>query len=189
MQVAECRWVPTKAHQRESVSLSEKSRLSVAASSGFGSEVSQQTPPGLQGMPRQTSTGLQGTPQHLSPMPGMKRQISPGMPRVQVTNSRNTTVSMRWGWWDGVDGIGIRSLGEEYHWLGRFSEKLHTFSRFCETIKRNRDIYFLLPRLGHGSSKITMVTRFRAGIIYQERMGIGMHPPNQTHEDALRKNV
>jgi len=77
------------AHQRESVSLSEKSRLSVAVSSGFGSEQSQQTPPGLQGMPRQTSPGM---PRHLSPM---KRQISPGMPRVQVTNSRNTTVSMR----------------------------------------------------------------------------------------------
>ena len=70
------------AQQRESVSLSDKSRLSVAISSGFGSEVSRETPPS---MPLQT----------LQMPPDMKRQVSPGMPRVHGTSSRLTTVSMR----------------------------------------------------------------------------------------------
>ena len=60
-----------RARSDSHVSEKSQSRASVAASSGFGSEFSQQTPP------------------------GMGRQISPGMPRMQGTNSRLTTVSMR----------------------------------------------------------------------------------------------
>ena len=94
-------WGPAKAQQRESVSLSEKSRLSVAISSGFGSEVSRDTPPSMPlqlppDMKRQVSPDMK---RQVSP--GMKRQVSPGTPRVHGTSSRLTTVSMRWGWWGG----------------------------------------------------------------------------------------
>eukprot|EP00434_Breviolum_minutum_P037593 symbB.v1.2.033338.t1/scaffold4118.1/size44342/1 len=83
------------AQQRESVSLSEKSRLSVAISSGFGSEVSRDTPPSMPlqlppDMKRQVSPDMK---RQVSP--GMKRQVSPGTPRVHGTSSRLTTVSMR----------------------------------------------------------------------------------------------